>query len=350
MRAHLPGVIVALAALHGLALVAEAVAPYAPDEQCRDLGYAPPTRLHIVDAEGRWHARPFVYAFVPDVAAGVRGYREDRRRTFPLRAFPSGARYTVLGLVEGRWHLFGVDRPARVFLLGADRYGRDVLSRLLVGARLSLFAGLVAAVLALGIGVAIGGAAGYCGGRVDVVLTWLAGVCLSLPWIYLLLAVRSVLPLDLPTGRAFLVTSLLIGVVGWARSAFLVRAVVAGERDRDYVVAARSLGASDLRLLGRHILPQAAGVIATQAAILAPRFVLAEVTLSFLGLGVGEPTPSWGTMTAALIPPGLVLSHWWLAAPLPAVAGVFALYDRAARDLERLPHLAGSRRLSMEGQ
>jgi peptide/nickel transport system permease protein len=325
--------LVALVALHLAALLADPLAPYAAAEQHRELSYAPPTRLHLVDAAGRWHVVPFVYA--PEAADGA--VAGDRTRAWPLRLFPRSAPYRLAGVIQFDRRLFGVDQPAHVFLLGTDRYGRDVFSRLVLGARLSLFAGLIATLLALVLGVLVGGVAGFFGGWLDGALNWLTNVCLSLPWIYLLLTARSLLPLDIPPGRAFVATAVLIGVVGWARPAVLVRAVARAERSRDYVLAARSCGASPLRLLARHVLPQAAGVVVTQAALMAPRFVLAEITLSLLGLGVSEPAASWGTLAAAMIPPGQVLTHWWLGAPLAAIAALFALYDRAARDLERLP-------------
>jgi peptide/nickel transport system permease protein len=321
VRVALPPAVVVLLALHGLALLADPLAPYAPDQQNRELSYAPPTRLHLQDAEGRWHLMPFIYS-----GQGM--------RPVPLRLFPRGATYRLAGLLKWDRHLFGVAEPGQLFLLGTDRYGRDVLSRLIVGARLSLFAGLLAAALALGLGIVVGGTAGFYGGWMDGVLTWGINVCLSLPWLYLLLAARSLLPLDLPPAGGFLLTAALIGAVGWARPATLIRAVTLAERERDYVLAAQSCGASNFRLLARHVLPQAVGVLVTQAALMAPRYVLAEITLSFLGLGVSEPTASWGTLTAGMMPLGLVVSHWWLAAPLAAIAGMFALYDRAARELE----------------
>jgi peptide/nickel transport system permease protein len=329
----MPPVLVLLVSLHVLALGADPLAPYPPNAQHRDRSYAPPTRLHLVDADGRWHVVPFVYGL--EETAG--GWRENAARRYPLRLFAQVEAYTIAGVIPATRRVIAVDPPAHLFLLGTDRYGRDLFSRLLVGARLSLFAGLLATLVALALGVAVGAVSGFAGGWPDRLLTWLATACLSLPSMYLLLAARSLLPLDLAPGQAFLVTAALIGALGWGRPAMLVRAVVRTERERDYVVAARSCGASPSRILARHVVPQSSGLVFTQAALIAPRFVLAEITLSLLGLGVGEPTASWGTLAAAMIPPGQVLAHWWLATPLAAIAGLFALYDRAARHLERRP-------------
>jgi peptide/nickel transport system permease protein len=330
---HLPRALVVLAVLHLAALLGEAIAPCSPREQVRELAYAPPTRLHFIDASGRWLATPFVYGARFEGGA----LREDPRHAFPVRLFARGASYRLADFVPADRHLVGVEAPGRLFLLGTDRYGRDVFSRLVVGARLSLFAGLLATLLAIGLGATIGALSGFFGGPLDAVLSWLTNVCLSLPLVYLLLAARSLLPLDMDPAHAFAVTAALIGAVAWGRPALLVRAVVRAERGRDYVLSARACGATPLRLLWRHVAPQATGVLVTQAALLAPRSVLAEITLSFLGLGVSEPAASWGTLAAGMVPPGIVMSHWWLAAPLAAIVALFALYDRVARDLEALP-------------
>jgi peptide/nickel transport system permease protein len=345
-RRHRLGVapaLVLLLAVHVAALVAEPLAPYAPGEQHRDWSYAPPARLHLIDDRGGWHPVPFVYALDRGPGRPER-YVEDTSRRYPLRLLRHGAPYRLASFLSSDLHVVGVDEPATLFLLGTDRYGRDVLSRVLVGARLSLFAGLIATALGIGLGLVVGGVAGYFGGWLDGGLTWVIDVFLSLPWLYLLLAVRSLLPLDLPPVGAFALTATLVGVVGWARPARVIRGAVLAGRTCDYALAARSCGATELRILAAHVLPRAAGVALTQAAIMGPRAVLAEIALSFLGLGVAEPTPSWGNLAAAMFPPGLLVSHWWLAAPLVAMVPVFGLYERAARDLERRPAAAGAPR------
>ena len=289
---------------------------------------------------GRWHATPFVYTARFEGGAS----REDPRQAFPVRLLARGVRYRLAGLIPaerqtGRggarspllaWH--GPLRPRRLL---APRRRRPP----------ALFAGLLATLLAIGLGATIGALSGFFGGPLDAVLSWLTNVCLSLPLVYLLLAARSLLPLDMDSTHAFAVTAALIGAVAWGRPALLVRAVVRAERGRDYVLSARACGATPLRLLWRHVAPQTTGVVVTQAALLAPRSVLAEITLSFLGLGVSEPAASWGTLAAGMVPPSIVMSHWWLAAPLAAIAALFALYDRVARDLEALPAV---RRLVVE--
>ena len=288
-----------LAAVHLAALGAGFLAPYSPLEQDRMLPWAPPTRVRLVDAAGRFHWRPFVYAPLEDEGAPG-GYREDTSRPYPLRFLVPGAPYRLAGLVPARTHLLGVEEPARLFLLGSDGLGRDQLSRLLHGAQVSLAAGLLAAAIALALGWTIGTAAGFYRGWVDVGAMRAADLFLALPWLYLLLAVRAALPLHVPPAQALLMVVAVIGLVDWARPARLVRGVVLSSRERGYVLAARGFGASDLHLVRRHILPHTVPLLLTQAAVLVPQYVLAEMTLSFLGLGVAEPAPSWGNMLAPL--------------------------------------------------
>jgi peptide/nickel transport system permease protein len=320
-----------LAAVHLAALGAGFLAPYGPTEQNRTMPYAPPARLRCVDSQGRLHLRPFVY---PLVETGGDGYQEDRTQPYPLRFLVRGPSRTPRERA-GALHLFGVDKPARVFLLGTDGFGRDQFSRLLHGARLSLFAGPLATVLALAIGWLLGTVAGFYGRWVDAALMRGAELFLALPWLYLLFAVRAVLPLHVPPAHAFLVLVLVIGLVDWARPARLFRGVALSARERNYVLAARGFGASDVHLIRRHIAPQTFGLVLTQATLLVPQYILAEVTLSFLGLGVGEPVPSWGNMLAALQHYDVLASYWWMWIPGLALIPVFLAYFALSEAVQR---------------
>ncbi|PYU05511.1 MAG: hypothetical protein DMG33_10785 [Acidobacteria bacterium] len=239
----------------------------------------------------------------------------------------------MLGILPGRLHLFGAG-DARVYLLGGDGYGRDLLSRILAGGQISLLAGLLAAGLALCFGLSIGATAGYFGGLTDDVLMRGAELFLALPWLYLLFALRAFLPLAVSPLEAFLLVIAVIGTVGWARPARLVRGVVLSAKERDFVRAARGFGASGAYLLRKHILPQTASVVLTQAAILVPQYVLAEVTLSFLGLGVPEPVPSWGNLLANLQQFSVLASYWWMYLPAAAMVPFFLGYLGLASALQ----------------
>jgi len=321
-----------LVILYVAVLCAEFIAPYPPTAQNRDTPFAAPTRIRFFDETGAFHGRPFVYALVS--RPGRFGeYDEDRSRRFPVKFMTRGARYTIAGVAAER-RLFGVDEPAKLFLFGTDQFGRDVFSRLCIGAQISLVAGVFAAGLALALGVSVGGLAGFYGGWTDEAAMRVAEIFMALPWLYLLLAVRSVLPLHIDPARAFLLLVLVIGFVGWARPARLVRGMVLSARHRDHVIAARAFGATDAYLLWRHVLPQTTGIVLTQLAVLIPRYILAEVTLSFFGLGVSEPVPSWGNMLSAAQRLDVLTSYWWMFLPGIALGPVFLLYYALANALQ----------------
>jgi peptide/nickel transport system permease protein len=318
-------VLTVLILFHALVLLPGFFAPYDFASQNRLLSFAPPTRIHIVDAQGKLHLRPFVYA-CKAVTGSVMDYKEDQSIPYPVRFLVSGAQYNIFGIVVSRVHLFGAEEPARVFLIGSDAYGRDQFSRLLYGGQISLFAGLLATAISLTLGVLIGTVAGYYGGWVDEALMRGAEVFLALPWLYLLFAVRAFLPLHIAPNQVFILLIAVIGMIGWARPARLIRGVVLSAKEREYILAARGFGASSVYILRRHILPQISGVAFTQAAVFLPRYVLAEVALSFLGLGVAEPAPSWGNLLAPLQQYQIVESYWWMLLPALTLIPVFLAY------------------------
>ena len=345
MHRKIFAIAMAFAAVHCGILFAGFFAPYMPSAQHREHAYARPTKLHFVDAQGQVRIRPFVYPSVPVEGEGFQ-YREDPSSGYPIR---------FLSRKSDGIHLLAVDSQADLFLFGTDGYGRDIFSRLLFGGRISLLAAMVATLLSLLIGVAAGGIAGHFGGAVDAVIMRSSELVLALPWIYLLLAIRGSLPLHVEPTRTLILLSAVIGAMGWARPARLIRGVVLSARERPFVSAARGFGASEWYLLRRHVLPQTLGVITAQAvtlilpstagvaltqlALLIPQFILAEVLLSFLGLGISEPVPSWGNMLSAFQQFQTVSSYWWMAAPLVALVAVSLTYFVLADAL----HQAGAR-------
>jgi peptide/nickel transport system permease protein len=307
-RGRVLAVAICLVALHLAAFVPDLLAPYGYADQHRDFPYAPPAHLHWAGL------RPFVYGIEP----AANGYREDQSRRYPIHFLSHG-------------HLFAVDDPGVLFLFGTDAYGRDVFSRVLYGARISLLTGLLAALVSLAVGWVLGTVAGFCGGWIDQMLMRGSELFMALPWLYLLLAVRAFLPLHIDPVQAFFLLVGIIGGVGWVRPARLIRGVVLSARERPYVLAARGFGAGPWYLVRRHVLPFTWGVTLTQATILIPQYILAEVTLSFLGLGVGEPVPSWGNMLAEARQYHVLTGHPWLLAPgiaaMPILLGYLLLTD-----------------------
>ena len=295
--------------LAGVAVLGGAlIAPHASGEQFRDFLFAPPMRVHLRDIGGDWHA-PFVYP-LRLVDRVERRYEEDRTRRVPLVWFSEGK------LVRAR------DEAMGPLLLGADSLGRDVFSRLVVGARTSLGVAFVAALGALVLGALVGGIAGYAGGVLDEVLMRVADFVVVLPAIYLVLALRAVMPLVLAPVAVFALIAGLLAVVGSPWVARGVRAIVASERQRGYAAVAVSLGAGHGRLLFRHLLPATTGFLLVQATLLLPAFILAETTLSYVGLGFAEPTPSWGSMLQEAANVQVITDFPWLLAPAAGIVMV----------------------------
>jgi peptide/nickel transport system permease protein len=289
--------LVLLGVLYLLALGAPFFAPYPPEEIDRERFYHPPMRLHFHDAAGHRSLWPTVWP-TRLVDAGEFRYVEDPAGARPLRLFVHGARYRWLGVLPGDLHLFGVAAPARLDLLGTDPAGRDVLSRLLYGARISLSIGLVGIAISFAIGWMLGGIAGYFGGWVDALLMRLTELLLSIPALYLLIALRGIFPYDLPSSQVYLGIVVILAFIGWATLARVVRGMVLSIRSTEYVLAAEALGMSPVRIILRHVLPNTLSFVIVAATVAIPGYILGEVVLSFLGLGVQEPAASWGNMLA----------------------------------------------------
>jgi peptide/nickel transport system permease protein len=295
-------VVIALAAL-----AAPWLAPNSPNRRFDDLLYAPPTRVHVLQ-DGL--NAPFIHP-LRVVSRLERRFAADRSQRVPLRWLTDGALVTA-----------DADAGAPLLLLGADAYGRDIFSRLLYGARATLGVSLVSALLATLLGALVGGVAGHFGGWFDGVLSRVAEFVLVLPAIYVALVLRAVLPLVLPPSTVFVLLIAIFTLLGWPIVARGVRAIVLVEREREYAVAARAAGASDSRVLLRHLLPAARGFLKTQASLLVPAFMLAEATLSYVGLGFPNSVPTWGTMLQDAANVALLGDAPWSLAP---AAGIFAV-------------------------
>lgn len=292
-------------ALLSAAVLAPFLAANRPDQQFPDHTYAPPMWPHLRDEQGRWH-KPFIYP-VKLVNRLELGFEEDRGRRLPLQWFARG-RLVSIDPTEGAW-----------LPLGGDALGRDVYSRLVYGARLSLGISIIATAAALILGSVVGAFAGFFGGRTETVLMATADFFIVLPVIYVVLALRAAMPLVLTTSAIFWATTVILAVVGWPFAARAVRAVVAVEKNREYAESARAAGASGSRILLRHLVPAARGVLAVQASLLVPAFIMAEATLSFVGLGFVEPSVSWGGMLRDAGRGRAFTDAPWLLAPALAI-------------------------------
>ncbi|MEQ1898791.1 MAG: ABC transporter permease [Vicinamibacterales bacterium] len=285
---------VVLALFYLLALVAPFVAPYTQEEMDRDRYFHPPQALHWLAPDGL-HLRPFVY----DTAltdAGSFQYTEDPAAIRPVRFFVTGGAYHLLGFIPLDRHLFGVDAPARIYILGSDSFGRDVLSRLLFGGQVSLTVGLVGILISFTLGLLLGGVSGYFGGFTDTVIMRGTELLLSIPSLYLIVAMRNIIPIDLPSQQVYLGIVAILAFIGWASLARVIRGLVLTIRKAEYVTAAEALGYSRLRIIARHILPNTMSYVIVAATLSIPSYILGEVVLSFIGVGVQEPSASWGNM------------------------------------------------------
>jgi peptide/nickel transport system permease protein len=291
-------------------MLAPLLAPYDPGRLFDGYAFAPPMRPHVLDG-GAVHA-PFAYPLVP-IDPIERRYAADRSR---------------------RVHSFSGDTPW--FLLGSDPLGRDVLSRVMMGARLSLGIALLATLAALAIGGAIGALAAYAGGWIDATLMRVADFVIVLPAIYLVLALRGALPVALTTTQVFAALVGVLSLVGWPTVARGVRGILVVEREAEYAEAARAMGAGAVRVIVRHLLPAASGFFAVQATLLVPAFVTAEATLSLVGLGFTPPAASWGAMLKDASSPGTLAAAPWLLAPALAVTITVLVVHLAAHRRTKL--------------
>jgi peptide/nickel transport system permease protein len=310
-------------------LLAPWIAPYSATTQFPDRPLAPPTAVHVFDAGSLAH--PYVQRVVLADPL-TRTYVADESSRVALR-------------VPGAGHLFGTSDPsAPVLLLGADGVGRDVFSRLVLGARMSLTIAVCASLCTLALGLVVGVASGYHGGTIDGVLMRATDLVVVLPALYVVLALRGALPLVLSPLETATFIGAVLALVGWPMTARGVRAVVAAERGRDYVAAAIAAGSGGGRIMIRHLAPAAFGFARTQAALLVPMFVIAEATLSYAGLGLPDAAPGWGTMLVEAGNLGAIAGAPWLLAPAAAlftlVLAINLTFEPSARRVDR-PARAG---------
>ncbi|WP_367361493.1 ABC transporter permease [Mesotoga sp.] len=215
---------------------------------------------------------------------------------YPIKFFAKSWDYKLLWLFPTNIHLFGTDQPSKLLLFGADRYGRDVFSRILAGSRISMSIGLLAILITFSLGLSIGGAAGYFGGITDEILMRVTEVLMSIPSFYLLISLRAILPTSIPSHMTYLLIVVILSFIGWPGMSRVIRGMVLGLKETEFVQAAVAMGYPSSRVILRHIIPNTATYIIVAATLSIPGYILGEAGLSFLGLGITEPSASWGLM------------------------------------------------------
>ncbi len=290
---------VVLGVFYFIALFAEFLSPHAPAHRYKEFTASPPAKIHLIDQQGRlrW---PFIYGILRERDPVTRRpvYKEDYSAVYPIRLFVRGDEYELWGVFKSDLHLFGTgdNERAPLFLLGSDNLGRDVLSRIFHGARVSLTVGLIGVALSFLLGLILGGIAGYFGGVVDEVIMRVIDVLVSLPTIPLWMSLAAALPQDWPQLRVYFYITIILSVLGWTTLARTVRGKMLSLREEDYITAAKLDGESEWRIITNYMLPGFASYIIVSLTISIPGMILGETALSFLGIGLREPTISWGVM------------------------------------------------------
>ncbi|CDE88723.1 TPA: ABC transporter permease [Candidatus Gastranaerophilales bacterium HUM_20] len=308
--------LIVLGLIYFALLFADFIAPYTKDFSDRTMAYVPPSKIFTIDENGKL-SRPYTYnykrEFDKDELKIV--YTLDRSKKHYVKFFAKGQPYKFLGLIPMKRHLVTTDKDGRLFLLGTDINGRDVFSRLLFGGRISMTIGFLALFVLFPIGLLYGGIAGYFGGKVDTIMMRFAEAVMSIPSFYLLIILASILPSGMTSIQRFMLIVVILALIGWAGFARVVRGMVLSVKNQEFVQAAKSIGASNLRIIIKHILPQTTSFVIVAMTLSVPSYILSESGLSFLGLGIQQPDASWGNMLKEAQEYTNIIYRPWLLTP-----------------------------------
>ena len=294
---------ITLVLLYTIILFANFIAPYSNTYSNRDMSYAPPSKIYTIDENGKL-TRPYTYNYIREYEPSLMQtvFKQDRTKKYYIKLFTNG-------------HLFGTEKSGQLYLLGTDINGRDVFSRLLYGGRISMTVGFLALLVVFPIGLLYGGISGYFGGIVDTLMMRFAEAVMAIPSFYLLIILAAILPGGMTSVQRFALIVVILALIGWAGFARVVRGMVLSIKNEDFVLAEKTIGASNLRIILKHILPQTTSYVIIAMTLSVPSYILAESGLSFLGLGIQQPDASWGNMLKEAQEFTNILYRPWLLTP-----------------------------------
>ncbi len=297
-------------------LFADFIAPYTKDFSDRQMAYVPPSKIFVID-ENHKLSKPYTYNYTRgfDAENLKITYNLDRTQKHYIKFFAKGQPYKFLGLIPMQRHLITTDTNGRLYLLGTDINGRDVFSRILFGGRISMTIGFLALFVLFPIGLLYGGISGYFGGVIDMLMMRFAEAVMSIPSFYLLIILASILPSGMTSVQRFMLIVIILALIGWAGFARVVRGMVLSVKNQEFVQAAQSIGASKLRIIIKHILPQTTSFVIVAMTLSVPSYILSESGLSFLGLGIQQPDASWGNMLKEAQEYTNIIYRPWLLTP-----------------------------------
>ena len=292
------------------------ISPYPKDYSNRDKSYCPPSKIYIINENGRL-SLPYTYNYTRyfDRENFDTKYIEDRSHKYRVKYFAKGDKYKLFGFIPLQRHFYNVEKGGELYLLGTDINGRDNFSRLLYGGQISLTIGFLALLVSFPLGMIYGGIAGYLGGKTDFIMMRIAEAIMSIPSFYLLIILAAILPANMTSIQRFSLIVLILALIGWAGFSRVVRGMVLSIKKKEFVTASEAIGASSLRTITHHILPQTLSYVIVAITLSVPSYILSESGLSFLGLGIQQPDASWGNMLKEAQEFINIISRPWLLAP-----------------------------------